>query len=415
MKRTRVQENERGVALVMAMLVLLVMTLLGLVLMAGASINRSLAGNDQRMRETLNIAEAGVGEAVARIRNQETLMDPTDPNDVCQVFNTLPGSVPALGADSIGLATGQSVGSYLNYTSAARGPDALTIAWKKNPAGTAVMRYDPSITPALNTATGSPVYVVTSTGRLNNSRRTIVSEVMAKPYNINAKGALVANIPIGALGNAVVCGYDHYLDTPNNDGKKGRPLDEPSPDPDNCADNEKPGGVGLPGMWGTSTIAPGSNFLGYGNPSSWQANQAGFYSGPWDILTMTQAEWWSFIGAPVDQKTKTNWNGVFNIDNNGTSQDVSEDCSLSGIVGEGLLYVDGDFSVNSNFSFKGLIYVEGDFKINGNAWVLGSIVVHGTTSLSANGGMTLLYSHDAIEQMLTKYGGQFVTLSWREK
>ena len=84
MNPSRVHVNERGVALVMAMLVLLVMTLLGLVLMAGASINRSLAGTDQRMRESLNVAEAGVGEAIARIRSQETLMDPTDPNDVCR-------------------------------------------------------------------------------------------------------------------------------------------------------------------------------------------------------------------------------------------------------------------------------------------------------------------------------------------
>src|SRR5262245_14390862 len=175
------ERNERGIALVISMLILLVMSLLGLVLMAGASLNRGLAGNDQRMRQSLNLAEAGVGEALARIRNQETLMDPTDPNDVCQVFNTIPGSVPALGADSIGLATGQPVGSYLNYTSAARGPEVLTIEWKKNTAGTAVMRYDPTKNPKIQTLTGSPIYTVTSTGRVNNAKRTVVTEVMAKP------------------------------------------------------------------------------------------------------------------------------------------------------------------------------------------------------------------------------------------
>ena len=29
--------------------------------------------------------------------------------------------------------------------------------------------------------------------------------------------------------------------------------------------------------------------------------------------------------------------------------------------------------------------------------------------------MTILYSSDAITQMLSKYGGQFVTINWREK
>src|SRR5947208_13743929 len=111
-----VQSNERGFALVVSMLILLVMTLLGLVLMSGAVLNRSLAGNDQRMRQSLNIAEAGVGEAMSRIAHQETAMDPATPTDVCQVFNTVAGSVPVLGADSTALATGQAVGTYLNYT-----------------------------------------------------------------------------------------------------------------------------------------------------------------------------------------------------------------------------------------------------------------------------------------------------------
>src|SRR6185503_16566374 len=112
MKAYLPERNERGIALVISMLILLVMSLLGLVLMAGASMNRSLAGNDQRMRQSLNLAEAGIGEAESRISNQEALMDPADPNDVCQIFNTPAGTVPVLGADSTALATGQALGSY---------------------------------------------------------------------------------------------------------------------------------------------------------------------------------------------------------------------------------------------------------------------------------------------------------------
>lgn len=414
MNPMRVHRNEHGIALVMAMLILLVMSLLGLVLMAGASLNRGLAGNDQRMRESLNIAEAGVGEALARISKQETLMNPGDPDDVCQVFNTVLGSVPVLGADSIALATGQPAGSYLDYTTPDRGPDVLTIAWKKNTAGTAVMRYDPTLSPKIQTASGSPIYVVTSTGRVNNARRTVVTEVMAKPYQVNAKGALVADIPIGALGTAAICGYDHTLDTPYDDGKDGRTLDMPSPDPDHCLDNEDATGTNLPGMWSTGTIDPGGAFNGNGVPP-WTASQPDFYNGPWDMFNMTQQEYWSFVGAPTAFAGKTDWNGLFYVDNNSTTQDASENMSLHSVTGEGYLYVDGDLSINAGFHYKGLIYVEGDFKINGNCWVLGGIVVNGKTEITANGAMTLLFSRAAIEQMITKYGGQFVTLSWREK
>ena len=49
------------------------------------------------------------------------------------------------------------------------------------------------------------------------------------------------------------------------------------------------------------------------------------------------------------------------------------------------------------------------------AWVLGGIIVKGSTSITSNGGMTLLFSSETIKQELTKYGGQFVTLNWREQ
>jgi hypothetical protein len=87
----------------------------------------------------------------------------------------------------------------------------------------------------------------------------------------------------------------------------------------------------------------------------------------------------------------------------------------NGVDGEGLLYIDGDLNLNSNFSYKGLIYVEGDISVNGNAWVLGGIVCRGRTKIKINGNFTVLYSGDAITQMLQKYGSQFVTLNWREQ
>ena len=410
MNRLRVHDDERGVALVMAMLILLVMTLLGLVLMAGASMNRSLAGNDQRMRQTLNIAEAGVGEALSRIRNQETLMDPTDPDDVCQVFNVLAGSVPPLGADSIGLATGQPAGQYLEYSTTSRSADALTISWKKDPTGTRVMRYDPAKNPALNTLTGSPVYVVRATGRVGRARRTVVTEVIQKPYTVNAKGALTADIPINFVGVANICGYNHAADTPYDDGEDGRGV-MPGDDT-HCIDNELLTGH-LPGAWSTGVIGGGGASGASGSPSGFTGNQTGFYAGPWEALNMTQAEFFSWIGSPVG--LQPDWNGVYYYDTNGITQDRSSNLGVHSVTGEGLLYVDGDLRANADFHYKGLVYVEGDFVINGTAWVLGGVIVKGETSVLANGDMTILFSEDAIKQALAKYGGQFVTLAWREE
>jgi Tfp pilus assembly protein PilX len=412
------ERSERGIALVISMLILLVMTLLGLVLMAGASLNRSLAGNDQRMRQALNIAEAGVGEAQARIGKQDVQMDPLNPNAACQVFNTVAGSVPVPGSsDTTALPTGQPAGSYLNYSTATRGPDVLTIAWKKNAAGTQVMRYDPLKNPAIQTASGSPIYTVTSTGRVGQARRTIVTEVMARPYTVLAKGAFTANVAITSLGNSVVCGWNHAFGTPINDGLKGRDNPAPIPpnDPKYCHDNET-GSNDQAGVWCGDIISPGSNSQQFGSPALLASQgKNNFYTGPWDVFGMSQADFWSLVGAPRDPSSITDWNGILYLDNNGVTQDASCAASPSGVNAEGFLYVDGDMHLNSNFSYKGLIYVEGDIDVNGNAWILGGIVARGKTEIKINGGMTVLYSLDAITQELTKYGSQFVTLSWREK
>ncbi len=63
---------------------------------------------------------------------------------------------------------------------------------------------------------------------------------------------------------------------------------------------------------------------------------------------------------------------------------------------------------------RALRRVEGDLKLNGTAWILGGVIVKGRSEVRHNGGATILYSSDAISQALARYGGQFVTLSWRE-
>ena len=406
MNRIEVRRAERGFALVVAMLVLLVLTLLGLIIMSSVVMNRGLVGNDQRLRQSLNIAEAGVGEAISRIRSQETLMDPTDRNDVCQVFNTVAGSVPVLGADSVALATGQTAGSYLNYTAAGKGPDVLTIAWKKDPTGTKVMRYEATHVPIVNVTTGLPIYVVTSTGRVGTARRTVVAEIIQKPFNALMKSGLTANTDIKFTGNAVVCGYNHSADTPEDDGKNGRGT---APD---CMDNETAGND-LPGIWTSSTIAFGGGASVTGSPVTNVQSQSGFFAGPWEACGMTQADFLSWIGNPV--ATPGSLNGITYLDNNATAQDISASVALHNVTGEGLLYVDGDLHVNAGFVYRGLIYTEGDFDVNGHAWILGGVICRGKGTLKSNGGSTILYSSEAINRAIAKYGGQFVTLSWREQ
>jgi hypothetical protein len=108
-----------------------------------------------------------------------------------------------------------------------------------------------------------------------------------------------------------------------------------------------------------------------------------------------------------------NLNANTYLDNDGTTQNASGDYHVTG-TGSGLLYVDGDLTMNNTFTWRGLIYVEGDIKLNGTAWVLGSVIVKGKTNTMFNGGATILYSHDAISEYVSKYGGSIANLAWRE-
>ena len=258
----------------------------------------------------------------------------------------------------------------------------------------------------INTSTGLPVFVINATARRGSAVKRVVSEVIQKPFTVNAKGALAANHDIRFVGNAVVCGYNHTYNTPFWYGENGRGGTN------SCVPYET--GLGnLAGSWTTDTTWNGGNAYQDGTPPN-LSRQTGFYSGPWDALSLPQADFYAWIGVPL-RDVPADLNAILYIDDDGVAQNQSGAWGIHGGDGEGLLYVDGDLTLNSTFTYKGLIYVEGDLKLNGQAWILGGMIVRGKTDVTMNGGATILYSSEAIQIALAKHAGQFVTLSWREK
>lgn len=407
MNLSRPAGNERGLALVVALLVLLVLSLLAALLMATVRVETKIAGHSMRSSEALSIAEAGIAEALTRVRTGEIDASGANPRMVAEIFNAAPGSVPAVGPDTTAIATGQPAGEWLPYSTPAKGPDVLMLQYKTDPAKTVVYRYDRSLTPPIQTASGLPILVINSTGRVGASRTSVEGEFIRKPYIANANAAITANVGIHFNGTAKVCGFNHRINTPT--GTAGVHPGGP------CA-GWGTGTNNLPGAWSTGDVTSQGAAAQAGSPSSWQEYQTGFYAGPWDVLGMTQAEFFSWIGAPVNG-VPANLNGILYLDNNTVTQDRSGGpYGLNGGDGEGMLYIDGDAIINGNFTYRGLIYVEGDLQINGTCWILGGIIVKGISDIDvANGTATILYSKDAIEQNVSKHGGQFVRLSWLQK
>jgi len=390
--------NERGIGLIVALLVLLVLSLLAAVLMMSINTNTKIAGHSMRESQALNTAEAGIAEALSQVRAQSIMASTTNPRAVGQIYSVAAGSVPVPGnADSTFVATAQPAGSWLDYSRPSRGPDVLTVTYLTDPGKTVIYRYDKTLTNPVQTVSGLPIMVITSVGRKGSDTRKIVAQVIVKPIVANIKAALAANIDINFVGNAVVCGYNHMYSTPAWTGDNGRGV---APD---CATYET-GAGNMPSSWTTSTSNPGGGGSQTFSPviPPNQTNQVGFYAGPWEALGMTQAEFFSWIGP-----AKASWlpNGIGYY---------AADLGIHGGNGEGMTYVGGDLTINAGFTYKGLLYVEGNLIMNGQAWVLGGIIVKGTTSVKQNGGSTLLYSSDAITQALSRYGATFTTLSWLE-
>jgi len=396
-------------ALVVVILVLLTLIMICGVLASNSVTNSRLAGISQRRSRALDLAEAGVSEAVARISSSEVPAN-LNPRMVTQIFLVTSGNAPALGADSTALATAQPPGTWLGYSADTRSPDVLTVRYKTDAAGTLIYKYDPTKNPPIQTASGYPIYQIKATGRVGDVTRRILTEVVAKPFNVNVRGALASKVPVKFTGNAFACGFNHRSDTPNGTGVNGQAgfggcNEDPS------VQHWETGTQDKTGIWSASSISSNGATSASGAPAQ-QPSQTGFYNGPWEALGMTQAEFVAWAGAR-NSNVPANLNDVIYLDNNNIRQDQSGTFSVTG-SGAGFLYVDGDLIMNAGFNYRGLIYVEGNVKLNGSAWILGGLIVRGKAETKFNGGATVLYSQDAIAQNLARYGGSMTNIAWRE-
>jgi Tfp pilus assembly protein PilX len=404
--------NERGIALVIALLALLVISMLSIVLMSSLNVETKVTGHSVREGQALNVAEAGVGEAMAQIRAGNVTAG--NPRAVSQVYLAAAGSLPAVGVDTTAIPTAQPNGGWLPYSTATKGSNVLTIEYRTDGAKTVIYKYDGGLAAPVQTASGQPIYRITSTGRTGSTVRRVVTEVMQKPVPVVMKGACVFGKNVAWSGNDHMCGYNHRADTPAGKGDQSGSGNGRT-GAGGC--NENPGASqwetnsgNITGMWSSGAIG-GTGGMASGVPAT-SASQPGFYAGPWEPLGMTQAEFWAFIGARKSTMPAS-INGLNYIDDDATTQNQSGAFTISGLSGTGMLYVDGDLAVNGNVNFKGLVYVEGNLNVSGHFWCLGGLVVRGQTSHDWHANSAVLYSSDMLTQALSQ-GADFVTLSWRE-
>lgn len=401
-------------ALVVALLVLMVLSLLATVLISSVQLERKVSSQGQRAMTALNCAEAGIGEAISRLRNGDA-PDDGNPRRVTQIFLTVPGGVPVTGTDTTALNTSQPAGQWLSYSTGAKGPDVLTIEYKTDPARTVIYRFDNTRNPAIQTVSGRPIFRITSVGHRGRASATIITEVTSRPMIGDARAATLGWQEIKYSEDCYVCGFNHRADTPTGTaaahGRNGAPW----------ACNENPGldhwEVGyrdLPGGLSGGKIDGKSSSQQSGDPPVLERQASGMYAGPWELLDMDAGAFYSWLGNPR-ASAPGSLHGITHLDNDGVRQNRSGTFSIPGGDGAGMIYVDGDLRIDGDLTFRGVIYVEGQLRIDAHLWVLGTVVAGRKLEINSKDvGSAVLYSSDAIEENLSKYGNEYTTLSWRE-
>jgi len=395
--------NQRGMALIMTILVLTTLIFIVLSLVNSVSMNRRMASDDVTRSKALHYAEAGVAEALARI--QAGLgPDPSAANAAERVVQiVLAASPPAAGADTTVLATGQPSGTWMPYSSETTGAGALTIEFLTDAARTKLYRYDKTQNPPLQFSSGSPVYRITSTGTVGTvSRRLVVQCQMgqggASPV---VPAAYMANCPMIATGGSAVNGYDHDIGMPAGGSEASYRV----------------GSGDAIGGWSSTTVSTSGGGSYEGAPPTAE-DQTGFPAGPWILFGMSPSAYWAWLGTPHASIPPSPMSDVTYLDDDGVQQNKSGSYSFTGShEGGGFLYVDGDLTLLAGSRWTGLIYVEGDCTVAAGAFVLGAVVVNGRTLARTSGSGTLCYCSEALRNIVppSSAGGKPVVIAWQEQ
>ncbi|UCF78887.1 MAG: hypothetical protein JSW03_01005 [Candidatus Eiseniibacteriota bacterium] len=420
--------NERGNALVVALLVLMVLSTMAVAFVAVTKTEKQISGNQLRGAQALYVAEAGVSEALTRMSLQgspsyigENLHSPTAGWGRYIVL----GNGGSFGDPEHSLTESDSLDNNNNGSIDETGEvypevpssqvglqDAIQYPWVKvryklaDDAGvTRVVLYgdhdnDPATRPVENFVAGFPVLIVTSNGIRSNADKTVEVEAVKVP------GPPVPG-SVYTEGNLDCKGTSFHID---------------GSDYDPVSEEIVAGSTPLPGIVATGGLAA----VDCNVPQGWN-NIEGSGAAP-SVATATfdidLAAYVQTYGSMADiiyngdqsNPTTSNWG---TIDDYKIIHVRGGDLHLSGTnSGGGVLLVDGDLMISGQFSWYGLIVCLGDVDFTGGGagiHVYGCVMTQGNmaTSGSVTGNADLFYSSATISK-LSDLSGYTVAL-WTER
>jgi type IV pilus assembly PilX-like protein len=423
MKDTNNRMNERGAAMVIALLALVVLTVVGTLFIAQTKTETQIAGHDQRSNQALTHAEAGYGEVLARMSvptDSVNYMGPPPYSWITQpgwgrylvmasgnsAQDPNRGRIATDGLDNNLNGTVDESGETYPETRSKQGANPLSYPWvqvhyKLNAANQVLLfgdhDRDINTPPQPNLQWGLPMLVITAYGGEGTARRTVQVEAVRPPFEI-LDGALYTEVDQFKFNGTqfLISGEDH-------DPVTGAVI---------------PGNAEVPGMLTT------------GNPANITSSLSGQQT---NNITGTGAEP-SVDRATVDVDLQTlhdtyiaqaqvilpagTYSGVSWGDlDHYTSVWCQGDMHISGdCTGGGLLIVDGDLSITGSFTWYGVVLVMGSVTFSGGGndiHIYGSCLSQGgVNDQTVGGNADILYSSEALNRLTAL--SPYVVYNWHE-
>lgn len=381
--------EEKGFALLLAILLLLVVTVIGISAVSTANYDIQMSGNKRISEQSFYVAEAGLNEFLGRFRNGATspITDTAQTNANWQLFlalNTGEASKIGYSSSNANHVFTQSLQSSLDF--------AVQVQHKVDTHNNVI------------TSAGVPIYIITANGYTPEGGNKVIQVETNQTPSLDPKAALYSERPVDVHGSSTVIQGNDQCGTQNQPGIattlpngnisiSGNPQIQGTP--------AEAYGVQNRDMRGTvNQLIPSANFK-YSYSSS-------------QTLTGLSDQW----GTPTSSGTTTpiTYNGPLNIVYF-NMQGTNSLKLAGGCHGAGILIVDGNLELNGGFVWYGLIIVMGalDYTGGGQKNVTGGVWTGETATVSVDigGNAGILYC-SAVGSKLNNLVSPFKLTRWRE-
>jgi hypothetical protein len=334
--KARGLREERGIVLVLGMLLLLVVTLIGISSLSTSTYDILISGNERASVQAFYVAEAGINEFMGRFRagatNQISDTDPSSP-----LWKLLLAKDPGKGAAQLGYVSGDlhSIPSLQNQL------DFGVEIRHKTDETNQVMKYG-----------GVPVYILKSHGFTADGGHKVLEVELIRSPDYDPPAALYSEKPVHIRGGSTYINGDDLCGTANKPGVTTTTSTTPP-----ITESGNPSINGSPPKTAQASTPPPTN-LPLREMLDYLKGDANFKYGYNENQTLTgYSDSWG-TPASSDRTVPITYTGPMNIVY--FNLQGAQTLKLAGDShGAGILLIDGNLEIHGGFTWYGVILATG--------------------------------------------------------